>query len=142
MSKLRNDSTWNQLTPEQRVTLETWLFDENLGYADTVERLRRDFGLQTTTSSVGRFRRRRAAERQAEDLAEAQAAALQELPNLRAYLKALENDTDLTCDEKLDRLRTFLYGWDSPTPAASGVPMRPALGRRGGPIVGCRRAAQ
>jgi len=191
MSKLRSDSTWNQLTPEQRETLETWLFDENLGYAETVERVRREFGLQATIASVGHFRRHRAAERQAEDLADAQAAAhglndlpgnvtglrealvklaaktafnlatdqpddlrpalpliklllaseaieirhsrlklaqtrfehhaataaLQELPNLRAYLKALENDTSLTWDEKTDRLRAFLYGWDSPKPA-------------------------
>jgi hypothetical protein len=54
---------------------ETWLFEENLGCSETVERLRREFGLQATASSVGRFRRRRAAERQAEDLAEAPAAA-------------------------------------------------------------------
>jgi hypothetical protein len=193
MSKMRSDSTWNQLTPEQRETLETWLFDENLGYAETVERVRREFGLQATTSSVGRFRRHRAAERQAEDLTDAQAAALdlndlpanvtslreavvklaaktafnlvtdkpddlrpavpliklllaseaieirhsrlklaqtrfeyraataalQELPNLRAYLKALENDAGLTCDEKIDRLRAFLYGWDSPKPGVA-----------------------
>ncbi|MGA2658182.1 MAG: hypothetical protein ABSH34_11775 [Verrucomicrobiota bacterium] len=193
MSKLRNDSTWNQLTPEQRDTLEIWLFDDNLGYAETVERIRREFGLQATVSSVGRFRRRRAAERQAQDFADAQAAALelnvlpgnvtslreavvklaaktafnlatekpddlrpavpliklllaseaieirhsrlklaqtrlehhvataalQELPNLRTYLKALENDADLTGDEKLDRLRTFLYGWDSPEPGGA-----------------------
>ncbi len=74
MSKMRSDSTWNQLTPEQRETLETWLFEENLACSETVERLRREFGLQATVSSVGRFCRRRAAERQAEDLAEAQAA--------------------------------------------------------------------
>ena len=196
MSKLRSDSTWNRLTPEQRETLETWLFDENLGYAETVERVRREFGLQATISSVGLFRRRRAAERQAEDLADAHAAAhhlnglpvnvtalrealvklaaktafnlatdqpedlqpavpliklllaseaieirhsrldlartrfehhaaaaaLQELPNLRAYLKALENDTGLTWDEKTDRLRAFLYGWDSPKPAVEDQP--------------------
>ena len=201
MSKLRNDSTWNQLTPEQLETLETWLFDENLGYAETVERVRREFGLESTISSVGHFRRRRAAERQAEDLAEAHAAALglnglpinltslreavvklaaktafnlatdqpedlqpvvpliklllasealelrqsrlklaqtrfehhataaalQELPNLRAYLKALENDTGLTWDQKTDRLRAFLYGWDSPKPAVEDqVPSQPA----------------
>jgi hypothetical protein len=75
MSKMRSDSTWNQLTPEQRETLETWLFEENLGYSETVERPRREFGLKATASGAGRFRRRRAAGRQAEDLAEAQAAA-------------------------------------------------------------------
>jgi len=35
-----------------------------------VERLRREFGLRTTVSSVGRFRRRRAAERQTEEAPE------------------------------------------------------------------------
>ena len=70
MSKLRGDSTWNQLTPEQRQTLETWLFEQDLGYSETVERLRREFGLRTTVSSVGRFRRRRAAERQTEEAPE------------------------------------------------------------------------
>ncbi len=202
MSKMRNDSTWNQLTPEQRETLETWLFDENLGYAETVERVRREFGLQATTSSVGRFRRRRAAEHQAEDFADAQAAAidlndlhlnltslrealvklaaktafslvtekpdalrpavplikllfaseaigirrsrlrlaqtrfghdataasLKELPNLRACLKALEDDTDLTHDEKIDRVRAVLYGWGSPKPGVEDqVPSQPGL---------------
>jgi hypothetical protein len=196
MSKLRSDSTWSHLTPEQRETLETWLFDENLSYAETVERVRREFGLQATISSVGLFRRRRAAERQTEDLADAHAAAhalnnlpgnvtglrealvklaaktafnlatdkpddlqpavpliklllaseaieirhsrlklaqtrfehhaataaLQELPNLRAYLKALENDTALTYDEKIGKLRAFLYGWDHPTPGAEDQP--------------------
>jgi hypothetical protein len=200
MSKMRNDSTWNQLTPEQRETLETWLFDENLGYAETVERVRREFGLQSTTFSVGRFRRRRAAERQAEDLADAHAAAidlngipadltslrealvklaaktafnlvteqpgdlrpavplikllfaseaidirrsrlslaqgrfeydataasLKELPNLRAYLRAIENDADLTCDEKIGRVRALLFGWDSPKPGLEDqVPSQP-----------------
>jgi len=75
MRKLRDDSTWNQLTPEQRETLEEWLFDENLGYAETVARVQKEFGLESTIASVGRFYRRRARGRQTEELLEAQLEA-------------------------------------------------------------------
>jgi hypothetical protein len=82
MRKMRDDSTWNRLTPDQRETLESWLFDENLGYAKTLERVQKEFGMEATMASVGRFYRRRARERQVEELVEAQAAAsqLNELP--------------------------------------------------------------
>jgi len=36
--KMRDDSAWNRLTAEQREKLESWLFDENLGYAETLAR--------------------------------------------------------------------------------------------------------
>jgi hypothetical protein len=36
MRKMRDNSTWKQLTSEQRETLESWLFDENLGYLDVI----------------------------------------------------------------------------------------------------------
>src|SRR5580658_4350172 len=72
MRKMRDDSTWNRLTPEQRETLESWLFDENLGYEKTLERVQTEFGLEATIASLGRFYRRRARERQAEELLDAQ----------------------------------------------------------------------
>ncbi|HEU5069474.1 MAG TPA: hypothetical protein VFV96_03565 [Verrucomicrobiae bacterium] len=89
MRKLRDDSTWNQLTREQRETLEGWLFDENLGYAKTLERVQKEFGVTTTIASLGRFYRRRARERQVKELVEAQAAAdeLNELPVSVASLR-------------------------------------------------------
>src|ERR1035441_8756389 len=89
MRKMRDDSTWNQLTPEQRETLESWLFDENLGYAKTLARVQEEFGLEATIASVGRFYRRRARERQVEELVEAQAAAneLNDLPVSVASLR-------------------------------------------------------
>ena len=59
MRKMRDDSTWNQLTPEQRETLEGWLFDENLGYVETLERVQKEFGLEATIASLGRYYRRR-----------------------------------------------------------------------------------
>ena len=79
---MRDDSTWNRLTPEQRETLEEWLFDENLGYAKTLERVQKKFGLEATIASLGRFYRRRAQERQVEELVTAQLTAdeLNDLP--------------------------------------------------------------
>ena len=89
MRKLRDDSTWNQLTPEQREMLESWLFDENLGYAKTLARVEQEFELQASIASLGRYYRRRARERQVEELVEAQAAAnrLNDLPVSVASLR-------------------------------------------------------
>ncbi len=186
MRKPRDDSTWGQLTPEQRETLEGWLFDENLGYAKTLERVRQEFGLAATTASLGRYYRRRARERQVAELVEAQAtarelndlpvdvaslreaavklvgkavlklagekpaglehlvaftklllesegndirrsrlklaekyfdyeataASLEELPRLRAYLEAIGDDASLSHDEKMQRVRAVLFGWN------------------------------
>jgi hypothetical protein len=82
MRKLRDDSTWNQLRPEQRETLESWLFDENLGYAETLARVRQEFQVEASVASVGRYYRRRARERQAVEMvaAEAEANAINALP--------------------------------------------------------------
>ncbi len=183
---MRDDSTWNQLTLEQRETLESWLFDENLGYVKTLERIQKEFGLEATVASLGRFYRRRARERQLEELVmaqatadalndlpvsvpslreaavklvgkavlklagekpeeleqlasftkllldsedndirrsrlklaqkcfdyEAAAAANKELPQMRAYLEVIGNDTSLSHDEKIKRVHAILFGWD------------------------------
>ena len=61
--KLRSDSTWANLTPEQRDSLESWLFVENLGYAEVLERARKEFGLNSSLPSLARFRRRLSVER-------------------------------------------------------------------------------
>jgi len=42
MSKLRSDSKWNELTAEQRDTLEGWLFEENVSYREALERLQKN----------------------------------------------------------------------------------------------------
>ena len=75
MSKMRSDSNWNELTPEQREALEHWLFEENLGYANVVERAKKEWGLDSSVSSVGRYYRRRRAERTVESLDEAAESA-------------------------------------------------------------------
>jgi len=61
--KLRADSTFANLTPDQRETIEGWLFDENLAYSVVLNRLHRDFGLRATLPSLARYRQRLAVER-------------------------------------------------------------------------------
>jgi hypothetical protein len=73
--KVRDNSTWSQLLPEQLERLDRWLFDENLGYAKTAARVQKEFGIKATIDSVGRYYRRRARVRQADELVEAQLAA-------------------------------------------------------------------
>lgn len=75
MRKLREDSTWNRLTPEQREVMDGWLFEENLGYEKALERVHKEFGLKSTIASLGRYYRRRARQRQAEEILDAQSDA-------------------------------------------------------------------
>jgi hypothetical protein len=186
MRKMRDDSTWTRLTPEQRETLEIWLFEENLGYAKTLAKVQEEFGVEATVASLGRFYRRRARERQVTELLEAQvaanelndlpisvaslrdaavklvgkaalnlatenpeqleqlvsftklllesedtdirrarlklaqvyfdyeatAASQKDLPQLRAYMAVISDDTTLSNDEKLKKVHAILYGWN------------------------------
>ncbi len=186
MRKMCDDSTWKQLTLEQRETLEIWLFEENLGYAQTLAKVQKEFGVEATIASLGRFYRRRARERQVEELLEAQvaanelndlpvsvasmreaavklvgkaalnlasekpgqleqlvsftklllesedtdirrtrlqlaqrcfdyeatAASQKDLPQLRAYMEVIGDDTTLSYDEKMKKVHAILYGWD------------------------------
>ena len=79
---MREDSTWSRLSIEQRQLLESWLFDDNLGYVETVARVKSEFGVEATIPSVGRYYRRRARERQTEELviASGEAIGLNSLP--------------------------------------------------------------
>ena len=43
---------------------------------------------------------------------EATTAANSELPQLRAYLKAIRDDPSLSHAEKLKRVQAILFGWD------------------------------
>src|SRR5713226_7282174 len=47
MRKMREDSTWNGLTGEQRQKLENWLFERNLGYVEALKRAHKEFGVQS-----------------------------------------------------------------------------------------------
>src|SRR6266478_8832981 len=77
MTKVKSNASWNGLSPKQKRSLETWLFDEKLGYQKTLERARKELGFKGSVSSLRRFYSRTAQERllagftEAEELAEA-----------------------------------------------------------------------
>ncbi len=58
MNKLRSDSAFCQLTPQQCDTLEEWLFEERFSYPKVVEKLKAEFGLETSLTGVRRFYKR------------------------------------------------------------------------------------
>jgi hypothetical protein len=68
MSKLRSDSAWAGLSPEQRETLEGWLFEENLGYKEALERAQKEFGLTASLTSLADYYQRLAQERMQREL--------------------------------------------------------------------------
>ena len=189
LRKLREDALWNRLTSEQRQRLEKWLFEENLGYAKTAARVKEEFGIETTITSVGRCYHRLAREREVADLLETQltademnglpvdtgslrtaavkpedvktlasitklllesernelrrgrlefaqrcfdydatVASVDDLPKVRAYLQAIQDDTSLNDDEKIRRVQAMLYHWSSLVKARK-VPIKPKHGK-------------
>jgi hypothetical protein len=53
--KPRSDSTLDSLTSKQKEQLRDWLVEENLSYADAIERLRQDFNVRTSAGALSRF---------------------------------------------------------------------------------------
>ncbi len=75
MRKPRSNSHWNQLSGPQRETVEKWLFDEHLSYDETLARVKTEFGLEASRTSLFRYYQQRVRERQITELVEAQAMA-------------------------------------------------------------------
>jgi hypothetical protein len=71
MNKLRSDSAFCQLTPEQVDVLEGWLFEERLGYPTVLEKLKAEFGLETSLTALRRFYKRLEMERSRASLMDA-----------------------------------------------------------------------
>ncbi len=67
--KIRANAAWNGLSDEQRGTLERWLFKENLGFAQALERARKELGFAGSMASLQRFYHRRAESRMLDELA-------------------------------------------------------------------------
>ena len=55
MTKVKSNASWNGLPPKQRRTLESWLFDEKLGYQETLVRARKELGLERFKKYYSRF---------------------------------------------------------------------------------------
>ena len=67
-SKTRSDAAWSGLSPEQRETLEGWLFDDQLGYEEALERARSELGYAGSRTSLQRFYHRTATARALHDV--------------------------------------------------------------------------
>jgi hypothetical protein len=76
MSKMRSDSEYSKLTPEQVETLEGWLFEENMSYKDALERAQKEFGIKSSLTGLRRFYGRLAKERNKDSLADAMSACV------------------------------------------------------------------
>src|SRR5271156_6637257 len=93
MRKTKSDALWNELSAEQRKTLDQWVFEEKMSYAAAWSRARAEVGFKGSLASLKRYFARRQQERTLEhfedlqeDLADingapGNAAALQDASN-------------------------------------------------------------
>jgi hypothetical protein len=65
LGKLRSDSAWSRLTPDQREQVDKWLFIFNVSYRGALALAEQQFGLKSSLGSIARYHRRRQAEREA-----------------------------------------------------------------------------
>ena len=75
LRKPRSDSRWNGLTPPQRETVEKWLFEDRISYAETAERLKKESGMEISLMGVSRYYRQRARVRRSIEILDAQVDA-------------------------------------------------------------------
>jgi len=108
MRKPRSNSHWNRLTSPQRETVEKWLFEEHLAYDEVLARVKGDFGLETSRTSLCHYYQRRAKEREMADLVEAQA-----LSDAVASSK-ISTDSIRTAAVKLVAKRTLRLACEKP----------------------------
>jgi hypothetical protein len=71
MAKTRAHASWNGLSPQQRQTLEEWLFEDGLSYNEALKRAKRELGYKGERSSLRRFYEERNRERMLLGFAEA-----------------------------------------------------------------------
>ena len=75
LRKPRSDSRWNSLTRKQLETVEQWLLEERISYAETAVRLKKEFGMEISLMGISRFYRERALVRRSIETVEAQVDA-------------------------------------------------------------------
>src|SRR5882757_7810461 len=97
--KIRCDCKLRGLPVAQRVIVDAWLFDEGRSYEDVVEGCLREFGLQVSKSSVGRYYERMSANRFAKMQREKRMALEPELSPAEAYKELLRRIAKLAWEE-------------------------------------------
>ena len=68
MKKVRANALWNELSPENRKILDTWLFEKNMSYAKILPKARSELGFKGSVGSLCRYRKRRELERMLTDI--------------------------------------------------------------------------
>src|SRR6267378_3919981 len=97
--KIRCDSKLQGLPIEQRVKVDSWLFEEGRTYEEVVEGCLTKFGLKVSKSSVGRYCERISADRFAKVQREKRMALEPELSPAEAYKELLRRIAVLAWEE-------------------------------------------
>jgi len=97
--KIRCDSKLRGLPAAQRVKVDAWLFEEGFTYEEVVEGCLREFGLQVSKSSVGRYYERISADRFAEKQRQERMALEPVLSPTEAYKVLLKRIAELALEE-------------------------------------------
>jgi len=97
--RIRCDSKLRGLPTELRVKVENWLFEKGWSYEDVVSGCLREFGLQVSKSSVGRYYERVSADRFARVQREKRMALEPELSPSEAYEALLRRIAVLAWEE-------------------------------------------
>src|SRR5579863_9458906 len=63
MQKVKANASWNELSVEQRATLDKWLFEERMSYAEAWPRAQKELGFKGSRTSLHRYFARREKER-------------------------------------------------------------------------------
>src|ERR1700758_3255924 len=101
MHKVKSNALWNNLSVEQRATLDKWLFEERMGYAVAWPRAQKELGFKGSLSSLYRYYRRRTNER-----------IMTEFTELRDDVAAIKNapgDAASTHKASMKLLGQFLF---------------------------------
>src|SRR5713101_6943402 len=97
--RIRCDSKLRGLPAGQRVKVDAWLFEENWTYEEVVTGCLREFGLQVSKSSVGRYYERISADRFAKVQREKRRASEPELSPAEAYAVLLRRIAEIALEE-------------------------------------------
>src|SRR6266436_459279 len=97
--RIRCDSKLQGLPVAQRVKVDAWLFEEGFTYEEVAGECLRQFGLQVSRSSVGRYYERISADRFAKVQSEKRLALEPELSPAEAYKELLRRIAVLAWEE-------------------------------------------
>src|ERR1700749_884803 len=70
MHKIKANALWNELSPEQLETLDKWLFEKKLSFAEAWPKAQSELGFKGSISSLQRYYHRRKQEKKVEEIAE------------------------------------------------------------------------